>query len=586
MSGGIALGRWRTPLIAAVLIVGALLRAAAVHHHHAVDLDEGRYLDNALNLVEGRGFTTHFTSHFFRPEAAYGPGRPPLHAEDMSAPLYPLLLAATFLLTGPSLGAAQAWSLLAGCLTILLTFQLARRLFDEAAGLLAALLVAVHPDMVLQSSWAMTETLFTAGLLGVLRLAAREPPRERLVRHAAALGLACAALYLLRANGAAVAAGVGIAMLASHARRGAPSAALAFAAGLLVAAAPWLARNQTVFGSPTHSALAHVAWTETGRDLFTRGIEPPTIASFRREHGDAGLARNVAHRVWRSASGLLAGDRAAFALLGLVYPLAALATIRSARALPGHLTVVLSAMLLLAVPTHTRALGRYMLPLRPWIYLCVVGAALHAVSSLPRLRARWGTRARPLAAAVVATGVALVGWSAPGAIRESLAADESARDADAREAARWIAANTPPDAVLMEGGWLHQYAFLFDRCVVWIPAGDLEDLRRTAATYGAGYLVVSERVLRYRPRLRPRFGVDPDGALLSADLPEGYEEVFAGAGRRIVVWRIPPGASGRRRMRDPMLDVRPGIGGELAFTGSRSSARIESAPRRALRRSR
>ena len=94
----------------------------------------------------------------------------------------------------------------------------------------------------------------------------------------------------------------------------------------------------------------------------------------------------------------------------------------------------------------------------------------------------------------------------------------------------------------MEGAYLHQYAFLYDRPVVWVPAGGLDELRRAAADYDARYLVVSAELLRFHPELERHFEVE-DGAVRAIDLPAGFEEVFAGSGRRIVIWKIAEGSA-------------------------------------------
>jgi hypothetical protein len=93
----------------------------------------------------------------------------------------------------------------------------------------------------------------------------------------------------------------------------------------------------------------------------------------------------------------------------------------------------------------------------------------------------------------------------------------------------------------MEGAFVHQYAFIYDRPVVWTPAGGMDEVLRAAADYGAGYLVVSADLLRFRQELRPHFEADASG-VRGIDLPAGWKEVFAGMGRKVVIWRL-PGAS-------------------------------------------
>lgn len=552
MNGG-GLGKWRTPLLVGLMTVGALLRLAAFHHHRAVDYDEGRYLDNAVNILKGRGLATHYTSHFFRPSDVA-----PLHPEDISSPLYPYLLAGTFSITGPELRPAQLWSLLPGCLMIWLTFLLGRRLFDERTALLAAVLVALNPDMAILSSWAMTESLYGALLLGLLLLASRPIAEGREARRWIVLGLSCGAIYLLRANGLAVAAAFGLTALVPErttSARDRLTRAVLFGACFLACVSPWLVRNQRLFGSPTFTAMKNVAWSESGRDLFRRDRPPPSMQSFRREHGDAALVKNVVQRGWRATRYLFWGDTGAYNFVCLLYPIALALTWRVPGLRTGHLCVLLSTLLLVGVPLWTGALSRYMLPLRPWIYLTVIGAAAQIVPELVwRRNVRRVSKgsgapvelplstepARRLTLATVATIVALVAWGSSRPLREFIEKDETARDILARETAHWILRNTPEQAVLMEGAYIHQYAFLYDRAVVWAPAGGLDEIRRAAADYHAHYLIVSGELLRFRPELGAHFQVT-EGAVHEVDLPQGFDQVYAGAGRRVVIWKLAEG---------------------------------------------
>ena len=560
------LAGWRTPLLVAVVVVGGLLRLGLADHHRLVDFDEGRYLDNAVNIMKGRGLATHYTSHFFRPPAE----TPPLHPEDISSPLYPWLLAGTFQVTGAELRPAQLWSLLPGCLMIWLTFELGRRLFDERSALLASVLVALNPDMAILSSWAMTESLYGAMLLAILLWHGRRP--GRIPAQAAAdvswilrwgvLGVACGLLYLVRANGLGVAAAFGLVALLASGEAGALlctgrlARAAVFAICCAACVTPWLARNQRLFGSPTYTAMKNVAWSESGKDLFDRRAAPPSLQSFRQQRGNLALAKNLARRAGRAAGYLLWGDTGGFNLVCLLYPIALVLTWRVPSLRAGHLCVLMSTLLLIGVPVWTGALSRYLLPLRPWIYLTVIGAAAQVVPALVwRFRMRGGRGAgdgsevplstepvRRLTLAMAATLVALIGWGAVSPLREFIARDEVSDDRLAREASSWIAGHTAEGAVLMEGARIHQYAYLFDRAVVWTPSGGLDELLRAARDYHAEYLVVSAELIRFRPELAAYFAL-ADGEVHGVNLPTGFEEVFAGAGRRVVIWKLPPTSS-------------------------------------------
>jgi hypothetical protein len=243
---------------------------------------------------------------------------------------------------------------------------------------LAAILVALNPDNVILSSWSMTEMLYGAMVLGILLVADGDGITSLRLPRAAVLGMACGLLYLTRANGLAVAAAMGLVALTG--RR--PAAAAALALAFLAVISPWLARNERIFGSPTWSAMKHVAWSESGRDLFTRGEEPPSAARFRAEHGAAALAKNLLHRGWRAARYLVWGDTGAYNFLCALYPVALLAHRRQRRLLPGHLFILATTLLLAGVPTWTGALSRYLTPVRPFIYLCVIGSAMQIVPEI------------------------------------------------------------------------------------------------------------------------------------------------------------------------------------------------------------
>jgi hypothetical protein len=507
------------PLLAAVLVVGAALRVGAVQHHCFIEQDEGRYLDNAVNILNGRGLATHYTSTVIRQA-------PPLHADDTSSPLYPYLLAGTFYLTGADPRAAQMWSLATGCLVIVLTFLLGRRLFDDRTALLASVMVALNPDNVILSSWSMPEMLYGAMLIGILLLADGDRGFGMDPARAAALGAACGVLYLTRADGLAVAAAM--ILVALLIRR--PASATLMAICFLAVISPWLIRNARVSGSPAWSAMNPV--------------------------GTAGLAADLLHRAVRAARCLVWGDTGAYNLLCALFPFALLALWRQRRLTPGHLSILVTALFLFGLPTWTAAPSRHLAPVRPLIYLCVIGAAMHLAPALVwrrnLRRARQPGRAgepspghsmttepvRRQAAMALATLVAVIALVSTRPLHEFMAADDTGRDALAREAARWIAGQTPGDSVLMEGAGIHQYCFLFDRAVVSVPPGGLDDLVRAASDFGAHYLVVSPDLPRSHPALRQYFHETGEG-ILGVGLPPGFTEVFAGAGRRIVIWKLP-----------------------------------------------
>ncbi|MEX2225266.1 MAG: glycosyltransferase family 39 protein [Dehalococcoidia bacterium] len=76
-------------------------------------------------------------------------------------PGYALTLAAAFFTAGPHLAVAKALNVAIGAATCVLVYAIGARAFGRAAGLLAALILALLPGHAFWSTLVMTETLFT-----------------------------------------------------------------------------------------------------------------------------------------------------------------------------------------------------------------------------------------------------------------------------------------------------------------------------------------------------------------------------------------------------------------------------------------
>lgn len=124
--------------------------------------DEGRYDSVALSLNNGEFFPW-----------------------PVSAPLYPLFLAACYALFGhayPPVLIAQA---VMGALAVPLTYALARRFTGPRSAMFAALLIALHPGLAAHPSMLYMEALYVplviAALLGLQRLIDQPGSRRALV---------------------------------------------------------------------------------------------------------------------------------------------------------------------------------------------------------------------------------------------------------------------------------------------------------------------------------------------------------------------------------------------------------------------
>jgi len=112
--------------------------------------DSWAYISIANSLASGHGYS-------FETPAGKNP--------EYRAPLYPLFLATVFKFTGNNIFFVQLFQSLFGVITCLLVYGVGRRLFNEEAGLLAAILACVYPFLVYISSILVTEQLFVLFLL-------------------------------------------------------------------------------------------------------------------------------------------------------------------------------------------------------------------------------------------------------------------------------------------------------------------------------------------------------------------------------------------------------------------------------------
>jgi 4-amino-4-deoxy-L-arabinose transferase-like glycosyltransferase len=145
--------RWLPPRIAIVLALGLVLRLALVAWLHGQPLyvwDERDYDVLATNIVQHGEF-------------AFVPGTP----VSLRPPLYPAALALVYSVTGEhNFTAMRIIQALLGTSTAYVVFLLARRVYDERTGMVAAAICAFYPSLVATSGLVLTETLFTLLLCG------------------------------------------------------------------------------------------------------------------------------------------------------------------------------------------------------------------------------------------------------------------------------------------------------------------------------------------------------------------------------------------------------------------------------------
>ncbi|MBN2464158.1 glycosyltransferase family 39 protein [candidate division WOR-3 bacterium] len=155
--------------------------------------DSPEYVRLAANLVHGRAFSQD--------------SAPPYRPDILRTPVYPLFLALPLLLTAHSsllsppstfLVLAVSLQLLLSLAIVWLTLRLGLELgLEPSASALAALLVALSPNLVFYSVKLTTEMLFLSLLLVTLLLASRFRTTRRW-RELIAAGVGCGLLILTR----------------------------------------------------------------------------------------------------------------------------------------------------------------------------------------------------------------------------------------------------------------------------------------------------------------------------------------------------------------------------------------------------
>jgi len=287
----------------ALVAIGALALIARLvvwpHSTEAnMDPDAAHFLNIARCFERGQGFSNPAAwPAWMRPDSLPMP-------ETFKEPAYPWLIAKLTPLAGGGFPAGKLISFLAGLLTPLFTWMLARRLHpDRGVALLAGVLAAASPLLIAQSARVMVESVFAAAFaLLWVTLASRTaaPPFGWYRRRQLALDLAAGALagiaFMLRAQTLLAAPAV----LALILTRDSGRRALARVAVVLVAAiataSPFLLRNLRLFGSPFHSDISAFAMMAYMDYLDLRGglTRPPAPIGWALAHPGAVLLHSAA----------------------------------------------------------------------------------------------------------------------------------------------------------------------------------------------------------------------------------------------------------------------------------------------------
>jgi 4-amino-4-deoxy-L-arabinose transferase-like glycosyltransferase len=265
---------------AAIVLLALVLRVFAVGadsgYRPANDAFEYDYA--ARSIAAGDGYPRSGYLLQGGPTAIRGPG-------------YPYLLGATYALAGNSRTAGRMLNALLGAVAVLLLYLIARRLWGRRIGLLAAVMAAIFPPLVLLGRDLVSESLFIALELGAVLCVLNFRRSGGGKAWALAAGALCGLAVLTRNTGVVLILPVAVGLWTPTPRLR-PAAvlapALAVAAAILVIA-PWLVRDAVQFGRfvpVTTSAGIGAAGTyneDSFRDGDSHGAwrDPQLVPQFR-----------------------------------------------------------------------------------------------------------------------------------------------------------------------------------------------------------------------------------------------------------------------------------------------------------------
>ena len=187
------------------------------------------------------------------------------------SPGYPLFLAAIYKATGHVWATRPRTALcliqiLIACTTILALFLIGRRLFNERIGLIAALLFALYPPMIVATNLWLTESLATCALVWFVFVAVLASQRQGW-RLWALTGALLGVAVLVRPAVLPLGVAPFIALLITGPRKDLWKGIVVCGAAWALVMAPWVVRNEITLHEPA------VLSSHSG-DPFLAGVDP------------------------------------------------------------------------------------------------------------------------------------------------------------------------------------------------------------------------------------------------------------------------------------------------------------------------
>ncbi|OPL17565.1 MAG: hypothetical protein AVO35_09015 [Candidatus Aegiribacteria sp. MLS_C] len=512
--------RWESLLVPFLLVFSILVRIP-VMVRHPLPAGDGvaSNLEMAVNLSQGEGFST------MRKWTLYDDSMDGIRPEGNRQPAMAVMLLAVFEATGPGFLPAQLLALLIGTLCLVMCWMWARRLFGGTAALLTLAFLSVTPVFVWFSVQPDSLLLFTAAMFAVLILADREEIGFPL---SALLGFLVGLSYLARTQGMVLVLSIGIWILYRGGSRRVIKALL-FGSVFLATCAPWLARNISAFGSPTHTQGGQFLVNENHWAAWEVRETAPEPMDMLRFQGPAAVASYVARGVLRVLEPVTTGSLHRGEIFGqpslVGFAILALLALRDRKTRERMLLPVIAAvppLLLLVLHEHS---GRYL------AFFIVMVTALGS-SGLPVLRRLAGK-----SAAYAALVLLLAPFAYP---LGALLSDSSAERArDALEISEWIRSRTLEDEWVVTYPNVELLIWDYRRPTLTMPNDYEMLLWPCLQEHGVRYVVVDPSLPVMRPRLSHRWMRSADGAEWQlVDPPPFLEEVHRSSSGSTIVYEM------------------------------------------------
>lgn len=492
------------PLARAILgavIVGYVIIALLVVTR-AEFIGHADYADNAVrarNLVTGRGDVVDYIAQFYRTYPTTI-----THPAETWPPLQVWMIALAFRLLGVSTAVAKVPNLVVMAGMLALVAGIGAWRWERRVGVLAVLLLASNlpffagalvpeNDLVFTLLFACfavalyTAWVDTADVAGTTEAAVYP---SRYLPGSALVGLTAGVLVLAKPSGAMLVLGAAGAawLIAQRQGRRVPGVAALAAGGIAALVyAPWAVRNVVTFGTPFFSTESLDAWvlkydpkqpTEGIYRVFTDKPlpHPRALIGYGYDHFFAVQGREIT-RFW---SGLTGGGWTGGALVpGIVLALAVVGMVIGASRRAGFGALLMGAFVpytaFVLLYWHYEA--RYFLVLVPWLLLYAAAGLIWLADTLVTHTGRVGRVLGPLVALALTLAVVVPGVT--GIAAEARAQTDAS---DPVAIGRWIAANTPPDAVVMtRNPW--EMSWHSGRRAVMLPLGTTDEIYATMRQY-------------------------------------------------------------------------------------------------------